>query len=70
MPSEKLEYYKKQHDPLDIARRYLLEKGEEAKVKAIEESVLKEIEEAVAFAEASPEPDVQEFLADVARKYN
>lgn len=70
MPREKLEYYKKQHDPLDIARRYLLEKGEEAKVKAIEESVLKEIEEAVAFAEASPEPDVQEFLADVARKYN
>jgi len=70
MPSEKLEYYKKQHDPLDIARRYLLEKTEEAKVKAIEESVLKEIEEAVAFAEASPEPDVQEFLADVVRKYN
>lgn len=70
MPSEKLEYYKKQHDPLDIARRYLLEKGEEAKVKAIEESVLNEIEQAVAFAEASPEPDVQEFLADVVRKYN
>jgi pyruvate dehydrogenase E1 component alpha subunit len=70
MPSEKLEYYRRQHDPLDIARRYLLEKTDEAAVEVIEESVLKEIEEAVAFAEASPEPDVQEFLADVVRKYN
>lgn len=70
MPSEKLEYYKTRHDPLDIARRYLLENTDEAAVKAIEESVLKEMEEAVAFAEASAEPDLQEFLAEVVRRYN
>jgi TPP-dependent pyruvate/acetoin dehydrogenase alpha subunit len=69
MPSEKLEYFKSQHDPVDIARRYLLEKTDEATVKAIEQAVQKEMEEAVAFAEASPEPDARDFLAEVVRKY-
>jgi pyruvate dehydrogenase E1 component alpha subunit len=69
MPAEKLEYFKSHHDPLGIARRYLLEKADEAEVAAIEESVFKEMEEAVVFAEASAEPDVQEFLAEVGGKY-
>ncbi|UCF97796.1 MAG: thiamine pyrophosphate-dependent dehydrogenase E1 component subunit alpha [Spirochaetaceae bacterium] len=69
MPAEKLEYFKNQHDPVDIARRYLLEKTDEATVKAVEEAVQKEMEEAVAFAEASPEPNAQDFLEEVVCKY-
>ena len=70
MPKDKLEFYKKQHDPVDIARKYLREKAGEDEVKAIEEEVQKEMEKAVAFAQSSPEPDLQEFLAEVAQKYN
>lgn len=70
MPKEKLDYFKRQHDPLDIARKYLREKAAEEEVKAIEQQVLLEMEKAVAFAQSSPEPDLQEFLAEVAQKYN
>ncbi len=70
MPKEKLEYYKKHHDPVDIARKYLRETATEDEQKAIEEEVLQEMEKAVAFAQSSPEPDLQEFLDEVARKYN
>jgi len=70
MPQDKLEYFKKQYDPVDIARRHLLAKAGETEVQAIERAVLQEMEQAVAFAQASPEPDLQEFLAEVRRKYN
>lgn len=70
MPGDKLEYFKSQHDPLDIARRFLLQKIDEKTIHGIEESVRKEMEEAIVFAETSPEPDLQDFLAEVVRKYD
>jgi pyruvate dehydrogenase E1 component alpha subunit len=65
MPKDKLDYWKSR-DPLDIGRKYLLEKASAEDIKAIEESVDREIEEAVAFAEQSPEPGVAEFLGAIA----
>ncbi len=66
MPKEKLEYYKSR-DPVDIGRRYLIEKGgaSEEAVKEIEQTVEAEMEEAVAFAVASPEPSLDAFLKEV-----
>ena len=63
MPEEKLEYYKLK-DPVAIGRNYLLEKGNasEEEVQALEETVEREIEEAVDFAQESPEMTVNEFL--------
>jgi TPP-dependent pyruvate/acetoin dehydrogenase alpha subunit len=65
MPQEELAYYKSEKDPVELGRRYLLEVSEEAEVLRIEEQVRREMEEAVAFAMASPEPSLQEFLAEV-----
>ena len=70
MPKEKLEYYRGEHDPLTIARAYLLEKSKEAELKAIEAAVLTELDAAIAFAQNSPEPDFDEFLAEIKQKYN
>ncbi len=70
MPKERLEYYKKQHDPVDLARKYLREIAAEEEVKAIEQEVLREMDRAVEFAQSSPEPSLQEFLDEVARKYD
>lgn len=65
MPREKLEYYK-QRDPVDIARAYLLERGAaEDEVEAIQNVVEAEMEAAVEFAVASPEPSLEEFLKEV-----
>lgn len=63
MPEEKLEYYKSK-DPVGIGRKYLMEKGgvTEEEVKAIEETVEREFEDAVEFATKSPEMSVDEFL--------
>ncbi|HUV08966.1 MAG TPA: thiamine pyrophosphate-dependent dehydrogenase E1 component subunit alpha [Spirochaetia bacterium] len=61
MPKDKLDYYKG-HDPVQIGRSYLLEYASEGEVNAIEATVDREIEAAVAFAKNSPEPDVEEFL--------
>lgn len=65
MPEDKLSYYKGEHDPINIAKNYLLEKISADEVEAIEKSVEEEMKQAIAFAKASPEPDVAEFLAEV-----
>jgi pyruvate dehydrogenase E1 component alpha subunit len=68
MPKEKLEHYKSK-DPVDIGRKYLMERGggDEAEVGAIEAEVERAMEEAVRFAQESPEPSVKEFLEEVKR---
>jgi len=66
MPKDKLEYYKSK-DPVDIGRKYLLEKTEctEQEAAVIEQKVQKEMEEAIEFAKNSPEPSVEKFLEEV-----
>lgn len=68
MPRDKLEYYKAR-DPVDIGRRYLLERGgaSEEEARRIEAAVEREMEEAVQFAVNSPEPSAHEFLQEVER---
>jgi len=66
MPTDRLTYYKSK-DPVKIGRQYLLEKGgaAEAEVARLEGEVEQDLEEAIEFAKASPEPDVEEFLNEV-----
>ena len=64
MPVEKREYYKKK-DPILIGKKYLLERATEEEVRQIEQSIEEEMEAAIAYAQDSPEPDVEEFLAEV-----
>lgn len=66
LPREELERWKAR-DPLLLLRARLAGAGvEETVVTAIEERVERLIDEAVAFADASPQPSVEEFLAEVA----
>lgn len=67
MPKDKLEYYKNK-DPVDICRKYLLEKAgcSEDEVIQIEQAADKIIEEAVDFAKKCPEPSVEEFMREIA----
>jgi pyruvate dehydrogenase E1 component alpha subunit len=67
MPKDKLEYYKKSKDPVDIARKYLLEKGgvTDQEIAAVEAEIDALLDEAVEFARNSPEPDVEKFLQEV-----
>lgn len=62
MPTDKLSYYK-ERDPVDSARKSLLELSEvtEADVNAIDAAVDREIAEAIEFARASDEVTVEEF---------
>ncbi len=66
MPKEKLEHYKA-HDPVDIGRKCLLEKGgaTEDEVKVLESEVERRMEEAVEFAVGSEEPSVESFIEEV-----
>ncbi len=66
MPQERLNYYKAR-DPLTTCKTFLLKEGlaAEEDVQALEAEVQREIEEAVEFARASPQPSVEEFLAEV-----
>ncbi len=66
MPQDKLDYYKSR-DPVDISRKYLIEKGGagDHEVGAIMQEVEETIEKAVEWAKASPEPSVEEFMAEV-----
>jgi len=63
LPQDRLEYYKSR-DPLSRGKKYLADQGKatEQEIKAIEADVEREMEEAVAFAEKSPEMTVGEFL--------
>jgi pyruvate dehydrogenase E1 component alpha subunit len=66
MPKDRLEHYLAR-DPVKIGRRCLIEKGgaSEAEVQGIETEVERAIEDAVEFAVAAPEPDLQAFLREV-----
>ncbi|HEY59546.1 MAG TPA: thiamine pyrophosphate-dependent dehydrogenase E1 component subunit alpha [Anaerolineae bacterium] len=63
---EEEEQWKKK-DPIPRFRQFLLQnqKTEEKKLKSIEADVEKAINEAIAFAEKSPEPDPKEVYSDV-----
>ena len=60
MDQEVLAHWKSR-DPLNLLRARL----EEDKAAEIEKSVNRELEAAVEFAKNSPEPTVEEFLADL-----
>jgi len=66
MPKKKLEYYMKK-DPVVCFRRYLLEKADlnDDEIVDIEKNVENEIQNAVDYAKASPEPSVEEFLENI-----
>lgn len=68
MPQDLMDHYKQERDPVDLGRRYLADLGHvaEPEIKALEAAVDAELEEAEVFAKASPEPAVDEFLAEVA----
>jgi len=63
MPKDRLEFYRSK-DPVDTGRRYLIEKGgaAEEEVNDIEKTVESEIDDAVMFANDSPELSVDEFM--------
>ena len=62
MPEDRLKHYKSR-DPIDLGRKYVIEKGgfSENEVGAIEVAVRSEMEQAVEFAKQSPEMSVAEF---------
>lgn len=65
MPADKLEYYKA-HDPVDIGRGYLVEKGaEQAEIERIQGAVDAEMDRAIEFAKASPEPSLEDFAREI-----
>ena len=63
IPSDKLQHYKN-NDPVLRGRKYLMERGNalEDEVKLIEQEVEREMEEAIAFAKASDELTIEEFV--------
>ena len=66
LPKDELERWKA-HDPLLVLRERLAGAGvDESAIAAIDAEVEQQIDEAVAFADASPEPSVEAFLAEVA----
>jgi TPP-dependent pyruvate/acetoin dehydrogenase alpha subunit len=62
MPKERLDYYKSK-DPIEIGRKYLLEKGKagEEEIVSIEKDIEAKMEKAIEFARESPELTVEEF---------
>jgi pyruvate dehydrogenase E1 component alpha subunit len=66
LPKDELERWKA-HDPLLVLRERLAAAGvDESTIAGIDAEVERQIDEAVEFAEASPEPSVEAFLAEVA----
>jgi TPP-dependent pyruvate/acetoin dehydrogenase alpha subunit len=66
MPPERLAYYR-ERDPVLAVRAALARSSREGEIRAIEEAVEKEMEEAIAFAKSSPPPDREEFLKEAER---
>ena len=65
LPKEELERWKA-HDPLLVLRERLTGAGvDSARIEAVDARVEARIDEAVDFAQASPEPSVAAFLAEV-----
>jgi pyruvate dehydrogenase E1 component alpha subunit len=57
----------RQRDPIPTFARRLIAEGAatEGEMTALDEAVRRELEEAIRFAEASPEPDLEEALQDI-----
>ena len=66
MPAETLAYYKSK-DPVDIGRKYLIEKANasDADIAGIDTEIDSLLSEAIEFAKNSSEPSVEEFLQEV-----
>lgn len=64
---EEIERYKKHHDPIGLWRRRLAEEGvlDEQSADAIDKEAKQEAANAVAFAEESPFPELQDLYSDV-----
>ncbi|MDE8343664.1 MAG: pyruvate dehydrogenase (acetyl-transferring) E1 component subunit alpha, partial [Acidocella sp.] len=63
---EEVEKMRAEHDCITQARMALLAAGiDEAELKAIEDAVKREVQDAAEFAQASPEPDPAELWTDV-----
>jgi pyruvate dehydrogenase E1 component alpha subunit len=64
---EEVQTMRDNRDPLDMAKREMLELGfaDEAWFKACEKEVKAEVAEAADFAEQAPEPDLSELTTDV-----
>lgn len=62
---EEVELYKNEKDPLTYMRNKVLESFNEEEAKKIEAKIKNIIQEAVEFAENSPEPDKEELYTDI-----
>jgi pyruvate dehydrogenase E1 component alpha subunit len=66
LPADQLEHWKA-HDPLIVLRERLATAGvDAANITEVDERVERVMDEAVEFATASPNPSLEEFLAEVA----
>jgi pyruvate dehydrogenase E1 component alpha subunit len=66
-PPAEVHYWKEEHEPLKLAREYMLAEGlaDEAALDRIKAEVEAEVEAWIAFALESPPPDLAKALADV-----
>ena len=63
---EEVQKMREQSDPIETARKVLLEGGlDEAALKKIDDEVKAVVQEAADFAQSSPEPDEAELWTDV-----
>ncbi len=64
---EEVMEYREHHDPIDGLKNYLVKNGvaNEESLKEIDKKIREKIQEAVDFAEASPEPDEGELWTDI-----
>ncbi len=63
---EEVETMRKEHDPIEhVRQRLAASKGGAVELKAVDAEIRKTIDEAVAFAEASPEPDPAALWTDI-----
>jgi TPP-dependent pyruvate/acetoin dehydrogenase alpha subunit len=66
MPKDKLEYWKSR-DPLILLKDHLMKAGiKVSEIESINQQMEKELDEAIKFGLESPEPSVEEFLAEIA----
>jgi pyruvate dehydrogenase E1 component alpha subunit len=59
---EEIAHYRNERDPITLYRKTLVDRGLEADVAGIEETVARVIDDAVKFAKESPEPQMQDIL--------
>ena len=64
---EEVKEMRQHHDPIKMIEERLIERGvmSEAELKALNVQTLDTIDETVAFAESSPEPDMSELMTDI-----